>query len=105
MSNVKLLFGCTGFEWDKHNTEKIWTKHEVSPAEGEQIFFNLPLVVDDTVKYSEGENRFYALGRTDANRHLFVAFTVRTNNIRIISARDMSRKERNVYNSHEKENT
>ncbi|MBT3878818.1 MAG: BrnT family toxin [Candidatus Scalindua sp.] len=105
MSNVKLLFGCTGFEWDKHNSEKIWIKHEVSPSESEQIFFNLPLVVADSVKHSGVENRFYALGRTDANRQLFVAFTVRANNIRIISSRDMSYNERKVYKSHEKENT
>ena len=105
MSNVKLLFGCAGFEWDKHNSEKIWIKHKVSPSEGEQIFFNLPLVIADTVKHSRRENRYYALGRTDANRQLFVVFTVRANNIRIVSARGMSRKERKVYKSHEKENT
>ena len=94
-----------GFKWDKHNSKKIWIKHKVSSSEGEQIFFNLPLVVTDTIKHLGRENRFYALGRTDANRYLFVAFTVRANNIRIISARDMSRKERKVYKSHEKENT
>lgn len=105
MSNVELLFGCTGFEWDKYNSGKIWTKHNVSPAEGEQVFFNLPLVVDVTAKFAEGEDRFYALGRTDTNRQLFVVFTVRAKCIRIISARDMSRKERNVYKLYEKENT
>ena len=56
MSNVKLLFGCTGFEWDKHNSEKIWIKHEVSPSESEQIFFNLPfnsigLLIKKYLKY------------------------------------------------------
>lgn len=105
MSNKELLFGCTGFEWDRHNSENIWTKHGVSPSEGEQFFFNLPLIINDTVKYTEGEDRFYALGRTDTNRQLFVVFTVRANCIRIISARDVSRKERNVYKSHEKDNT
>ncbi|MHC4139356.1 MAG: BrnT family toxin [Planctomycetota bacterium] len=105
MSNVKLLFGCTGFEWDKHNSEKIWIKHKVSLSESEQIFFNLPLVVADTVEHSGRENRYFALGRTDANRQLFMVFTVRSKNIRIISARDMSRKERKVYKSREKENT
>ena len=105
MSDMKLLFDCTGFEWDKHNSEKIWLKHQVSPSESEQMFFNLPLVVADAVKYSGIENRYYALGRTDANRQLFVVFAVQANNIRIISSRDMSRKERKVYKSHEKENT
>ena len=105
MSDVKLLFDCTGFEWDKHNSEKIWAKHKVSPSESEQIFFNLPVVVADAVKHSGKENRYYALGRTDANRQLFVVFIVRAKNIRLISARDMSRKERKVYKLHEKENT
>ena len=76
MSDVKLLFDCTGFEWDKHNSEKIWFKHQVSPSESEQIFFNLPLVVADTVKFSRKENKYYTLGRTDSNRQLFVVFTV-----------------------------
>jgi len=105
MSDVKLLLNCTGFEWDKNNSEKIWLKHQVSPTESEQVFFNLPLVVADTVTLSGKENRHYALGRTDVDRKLFVVFTVRANHIRIISARDMSRKERRVYKSHEKENT
>ncbi|HDH04333.1 MAG TPA: BrnT family toxin [Nitrospirae bacterium] len=105
MSAVKFLFDCTGFEWDKHNSEKIWLKHNVSPSESEQVFFNLPLVGADVEKHSARENRHYALGHTDLNRQLFVVFTVRANKIRIISARDMSRKERKVYKSHEKENT
>jgi hypothetical protein len=77
----------------------------MSPSECEQIFFNLPLVVADDVKHSERENRFYALRRTDTNRLLFVVFTVRKNKIRVISARDMNRKERRVYQSYEKEDT
>jgi uncharacterized protein len=65
----------------------------------------LPLIVADDAKHSGKENRFYALGHTDTNRMLFVVFTVRgNNNIRIISARNMSRKERKVYQSYEKEN-
>lgn len=105
MSDRDLLFDCTGFEWDKNNSEKIWIKHMVAPTECEQIFFNLPLVVAETIKHLGRENRFYALGRTDTDRKLFVVFTVRTNNIRVISARDMSHKERKVYKSYEKENT
>ena len=105
MSDVEILIGCKGFEWDKYNSEKIGIKHKVSPFEGEQIFFNVPLVVTDRVKHLGRGNRYYALGRTDANSLLFVVLTVRANRIRVISARDMSRKERKVYKSHEKENT
>jgi uncharacterized protein len=92
-----ILNQCEGFDWDNGNINKNWLKHEVSPAECEQIFFNRPLVIQDDIKHSEAENRFYALGRTDAKRNLFIAFTVRKKRIRVISARDMSRKEREVY--------
>lgn len=101
MHESDILLNCTGFEWDKHNSEKIWLKHKVSPTESEQIFFNLPLIVADAVKHSGKENRFYALGHTDTNRLLFMVFTVRGKNIRIISARNMSRKEREVYQLYE----
>jgi uncharacterized DUF497 family protein len=94
---------CTGFEWDNYNADKIWLKHRVSPSECEQVFFNLPLIVADDVRHSEQENRFFALGRTDTGRFLFVAFTVRDDKIRVISAREMNRKERRVYQSHEEE--
>ena len=101
MAGFDILSKSTGFEWDSNNAEKIWRKHGVSPSECEQIFFNRPLVVADDARHSTEENRFYALGHTDAGRMLFVVFTVRAERIRVISARDMNRKERKVYQSHE----
>ena len=95
----EILSQCVGFEWDKGNVNKNWLKHKVSPAECEQIFFNHPLVVQDDIAHSKTEKRFYALGRTDSKRNLFIAFTVRNKHIRVISARDMSRKEREVFNN------
>jgi uncharacterized protein len=90
---------CEGFEWDESNAAKIWQRHQVVPIECEEIFFNHPLVVGDDEKHSAAEARFYALGQTDAARFLFVVFTIRGRLIRMISARDMSRKERKVYQS------
>lgn len=87
-----------GFEWDEYNANKIWTKHQVSPAECEHVFFNSPLLVSGTER-SYDEPRFYALGETEAGRLLFVVFTLRRDLIRVISARDMSRKERRGYSS------
>lgn len=96
------LSACTGFEWDKGNSEKSRVKHAVSPLESEQVFFNRPLVVESDDAHSQTEARFYALGRTDLDRPLFVVFTVRKNLIRVISARDMSRREKEIYKrSHE----
>lgn len=88
-----------GFDWSGGNGEKNWQRHHVTPSESEQAFFNQPLLVarDDSRKHSE--NRFYALGHTDTGRELFIVCTMRETLIRVISSRDMSRKERKVYRS------
>jgi len=88
---------CPGFDWDEGNILKIWEKHRVAPTECEQAFFNKPLIALPDEKHSEHEERLFALSQTDKGRQLFVAFTVRNNLIRVISARDMSKKERKVY--------
>jgi len=92
-----MLSQCTGFEWDKGNIAKNWIKHKVGIYECEQIFFNQPLLIQNDIVHSKQENRFFALGKTDLERMLFISFTVRNKNIRVISARDMSRKERKAY--------
>lgn len=91
--HIDMLHQCSGFEWDEGNIDKNWLKHKVTPAECEQVFFNQPLVVRDDMQHSATEKRFYALGKTDMQRFLFMAFTVREKLICVISARDMSRKE------------
>lgn len=91
------LEGVTGFEWDDGNSEKNEIKHGVSVSECEEVFFSEPLLVADDVRHSQDEQRYYALGQTAAGRRLFVAFTVRGAKIRVISARDMNRKEREIY--------
>jgi uncharacterized DUF497 family protein len=101
--DINMLLQASGFEWDEGNIDKNWIKHGVSPAECEQMFFNQPFVLADDVIHSGKEERFYALGRTDANRLLFAVFTIRKKMIRIISARDMSEKERKAYKRHEKQ--
>jgi uncharacterized DUF497 family protein len=94
---------CSGFEWDKHNIQKNWEKHKVSPVESEQAFFNRPLIIVKDIYHSQEEERFYALGKTDQGRRLFIAFTLRKKLIRIISSRDMSNKERKIYENGKKE--
>lgn len=86
-----------GFDWDEANVQKNWITHQVTPQETEEIFFNRPLIVTDDAKHSGTEKRFLVLGQTDENRPLFIVFTVRKRRIRVISARDMNRKERKVY--------
>ena len=97
MDDIEKLPDCTGFQWDKSNVEKNWLKHRVSPVECEQIFFNQPLIILDDPEHSIAEKRFAAFGRTDAERLLAVIFTKRAGLLRVISARDMNRKERKFY--------
>jgi uncharacterized DUF497 family protein len=97
------LDACTGFEWDETNTHKNWERHGVTPEEAEDVFFNEPLVVLSDVQHSRREKRYYALGRTDGGRYLFVAFTIRGSLLRVISVRDMNRRERRAYGYHEEE--
>lgn len=81
------------------NAEKNWKRDGVAPTEAEQVFFNTPLVLGDDPVHSGTERRCYALGQTDNGRALFVAFTLRGRQLRVVSARDMSRKERRAYRS------
>ncbi len=87
-----------GFDWDTGNARKN-EKHAVSMAESEQLFFNAPLLVLVDEKHSAQEARLHALGRTDDGRNLHIAFTLRQSGklIRVISARDMHRKEKEIY--------
>ena len=97
------LDACTGFEWDEGNAHKNWERHQVSPEEAEDVFFNEPLAVRSDVRHSRQERRYYALGQTGGGRYLFVAFTIRRSLLRVISVRDMNRKERDAYAKHEDE--
>ena len=91
------LDNIVGFEWDAGNIDKNWVKHGISNAECEEVFFNTPLLIRPDSSHSQDEARNAALGRTDAARPLFVVFLIRNNFIRVISARDMTDKELEVY--------
>jgi len=87
-----------GFEWDEGNSRKN-EHHGVSMAEAEQVFFNAPLLVLPDARLNETEPHFHALGKTIEGRRLHISFTLRDADqlIRVISARDMHRKERVIY--------
>lgn len=92
------LSKIAGFDWDDGNARKN-EKHGVSMAEAEQVFFNAPLLVLEDATHSHQEPRLHALGKTDDGRTLHITFTLRQSGdlIRVISARDMHRKERAIY--------
>jgi len=87
-----------GFDWDDGNRFKN-EKHSVDSFETEQVFFNQPLIIVSDEFHSKTEVRYHALGITNEGRTLHLSFTLRHDNtfIRVISARDMSRKERRMY--------
>jgi len=86
------------FEWDKGNTDKNVTKHNVSNQEAEEAFINDPKVILSDEKHSsEIEKRHMLWGKTNSKRLITVIFTIRKEKIRIISCRDMHKKERREY--------
>lgn len=91
------LARCTGFQWDTGNAPKVLERHGVGPGECEQAFFVEPFLLTADPAHSAAEARWRALGQTLAGRTLHIVFTVRGDLIRVIAARDMSRKERQVY--------
>ncbi|VVA44266.1 conserved hypothetical protein [Candidatus Roizmanbacteria bacterium] len=93
LSNIKL----SSFDWDKGNLNKNWKKHLITNEEAEQIFFNEPLKVFEDLHHSKTEKRLVAYGSTDEERLLTVVFTLRQGKIRVISARNQSKKERKYY--------
>lgn len=96
------LADCSGFDWDDAHVAKNWEFHRVTPEEAEDSFFNHPFVLRWDSGHSKFEKRYFALGKTTIGRRLFVAFTIRRNLVRVISARDMSRRESEEYEHHEK---
>lgn len=86
------LAGIKGFDWDKGNLEHI-KKHKVLYTECEEIFSNKPLIVNKDEAHSQLEERFRAFGQTSQGRSLTVIFTIRENEIRVVSARDQNKKE------------
>ncbi len=98
---MEVLRAFEGFDWDEGNRSKNQLKHNVLDTESEEVFFNEPLLLADDEKHSGAERRFVAFGVTNGGRRLMVVFTTRAKLLRVISARDMNRRERNLCESYE----
>ena len=92
------LARIVGFEWDAGNARKN-EKHGVSQSEAEQVFFDPRLLIVADPRHSADEPRYHALGTTLDRSHLQITFTLGSERtlIRVISAREMHRKERQIY--------
>jgi uncharacterized DUF497 family protein len=95
------LGSATGFDWDEGNADKNWRRHAVRFSECEEVFLRTPMVALGGARHARAEESLTALGRTALGRLLSIVFTFRGDRIRVISARDMSRKERREYSKHE----
>lgn len=85
------------FEWDHGNKSKNYKKHGVSDQECEEVFFDPHKKILRDVFHSRDEQRYILLGETKKERRLFIVFTMRSNAARVISARDLNKKERKLY--------
>ena len=85
------------FIWDKGNIDKNWRRHKVSNRECEEVFFDKRKKTFKDKLHSKGEERFRIIGKTKKGKLLFVVFTMRGKRIRIISARDINKKEVYLY--------
>ncbi len=88
------------FEWDQENLEHI-KKHNVTYNECEDVFFNNPVYFRDE-KHSNREERLLVYGITNENRLITVVFTIRKDKVRVISARDQHKKEKEIYKASNK---
>ena len=84
------------FEWDEGNSGKN-EKHDVRDLECEEAFFDERKVAFRDTLHSDEEQRFVLLGKTKMDRLLYVVFTIRRHKLRVISARDVNRREVFLY--------
>lgn len=85
------------FIWDRGNSDKNLVKHQVRNSECEEVFFDENKIIIKDALHSGEEERFILLGETKRERLLFVVFTEREHKIRVISARDINKRERKLY--------
>ena len=84
--------------WIDRFVDKIIGKHNVFPEEVEEVLSNQPLIRRMEKGDVKGEDLYIAFGRTDADRLLAILFVKKKNSrALIISARNMSKKERKGY--------
>lgn len=102
---MEILPEPISFEWNKGNIDKNLKRHGVTNKEAEEVFENKPIFIFEDVKHSLVERRYMVWGKTDNDRRLTIFFTIRNNKVRIISARDMQKKERRVYEEKIQNNT
>ena len=84
------------FEWDEQKAERNQSKHSISFPLATRAFDDENRVTVIDHRYDYGETRYITLAKID-NRVYVVAFTIRSSNIRLISARKANKREVKLY--------
>ena len=85
------------FEWDPEKAAGNWRKHDVSFEEAATVFGDPLAMTYLDPDHSEEEDRFLTFGHSQQGRLLVVSHTDREDRMRIISARQLTRRERKQY--------
>ena len=93
---MKVKKNAFEFQWDSGNIDKN-KKHGVEDKDAEEVFFDKKRFIFKDKLHSQKEERFRIIGKTKHGKLLFVAFTIRGRKIRIISARNINKKEVYLY--------
>lgn len=94
---MKIFRTPLSFDWDNGNKGKNFHKHQVTDEECEELFFDSQKKILKDTLHSGKEPRYILLGKTKNEKLLFLAFTIRKEKIRVISARDLNKKEKKFY--------
>ena len=93
----RIIKSVIGFEWDNGNKGKNFLKHKIKDEESEEVFFDCNKKILKDKLHSGKEERYILIGKTKKRRLIFLVFTIRKNKIRVISARDLNKKEHKLY--------
>lgn len=87
------------FEWDNNKKQENLKKHSISFELASEVFFDSRAImgIDDRIDYDEV--REFIIGQV-SDVILYVVYTIRGKNIRIISARKANKQERGAYNDY-----
>jgi uncharacterized DUF497 family protein len=94
--NISYTLRGINFEWDEAKSTSNFSKHKVSFETACEIFFD-PFLVGKDIELIDDEPRETVVGATENFRLIYVAYTIRDEKVRIISARFVTKQERNSY--------
>ena len=85
------------FQWNRGNIDKSFKKNKIRDKEAEEPFFDRKRKAFKDELHPKDKERYRMVGKTKKGRLLFIVFTMRGKKIRIISARDINKKEVYLY--------